>query len=642
MIRFLQNPTRGRKFVLGAILAVVIVSMVLYLGNYFAGGGAAGQQGVYAVIGDQVVTTQQIQDMARRQGRRQFPNGYPEQFGYYLNKQAADNLVMQAALAEDAHRLGLRVTDAELADELRNGPFAAQLFPGGKFIGTDQYRAFIYDTFQLSVEQFEELVKADLLINKLRSIIEGPVTIAPEDVRKAYIDQNTKVKFEYAVLKEPELEKQVTVNDAELKAYFDKNKSRWENSIPEKRKVRYVVVDPSKIKVDITDADYQQAYQKRQDQFRLPEEVDVRHILVKTQEEAENIRKQLLNGADFAKLAKKYSQDPGSKDNGGLYKGIKRGVFVKPFEDVAFKLKPGEISEPVKTDFGYHIIKVDAHHEARQKPLDEVKAELEPIIRQEKLSSKLQQMGNSLVTEVRSQGLDKAAADHGLDVVTTDYFSSDASLPGLGNAPNFMQDVFSMKPKSPAEMVELQQGGFAVVEVVDSKPASTPTFEQVKSQVEQQLRSEKARELLTKKTQELADRAHALHSLKQAAKEVGADYKTSDFVGANAPVPELGSLSGPAAVLFDMDPGQISGPLTAGANGAVVMLDEKQQPPMAEFDAKKEQIRDGLLQRRKIEAFALYAEQVHDRMEKKQQIKINADEQKRLLGPLVAQAPKKS
>jgi len=451
------------------------------------------------------------------------------------------------------------------------------------------------------------------------------------EVQREYQKQNVKVKFDYAVLTMEDLMKQIPVNDTELRAFYDKNKARFENSIPEQRKARYVIIDTAKIPVQISDEDYQRAYKQREETYRLPEQVDVRHILVKTKEEADKVKKELDAGGKFEALAKKYSQDPGSKDNGGLYSGVERGKMVPEFDKAAFSLPVGKISDPIQTSFGYHILRVDARHEARVKPLNEVKGELEQTIHAEKAAAQAESLATAIVTEARTGGLDKAAAKNGLNVVTTDYFNQTASLPGIGGNPQFMQALFQAKPKSPADKIALPQG-FAIAEVVDVKPPSTPTFEAARTQVEQQFRNERAAEMLGKKTEELADKARSSKDLKRAAKEMGATVKTSELVSPSGQVPDLGAMSGPAAVAFDMSQGQISGPISSGRNGVVLAVTEKQEPSSADYAKQQDQVRQTLLQTKRGEVMNLFVEKLRQRMEKDGTIKINAQEAKRLMG----------
>ena len=234
-----------------------------------------------------------------------------------------------------------------------------------------------------------------------------------------------------------------------------------------------------------------------------------------------------------------------------------------------------------------------------------------------------------MLQQAKTQGLDAAAAAKGVPVVTSDFFSRKDMVPGLGPAPQFMDAVFTAAEKSPPEMAATSQG-FAVFQLLAVKPPSTPTFEEIRARVEEQFKNERSSVLLSQKTQELSDRAKTEHDLKKAAKELGATVKTSDFVLPDGQVPDIGSMTGQAAVAFTMKPGDISGPINSGANGVVISVVEVQAPTEADFAAKRDQIRDTLLQGKEQEIFGLFVTNLREQMEKSGKIKINQEEMKTL------------
>src|SRR5262249_1576472 len=162
-----------------------------------------------------------------------------------------------------------------------------------------------------------------------------------------------------------------------------------------------------------------------------------------------------------------------------------------------------------------------------------------------------------------------------------------------------------------------------VFQVVGIRPPATPTFEEVRSKVENEFKNERASVLLAQKTQELSDRAKSEHDLKKAAKELGATVKTSDFVAPDGQVPDIGSRAGQASVAFSMKPGEISGPITAGSNGVVISVLDKQQPSDQEFAAKRDEIRDSLLRTRQRDLFGMFLSNLRQQMEKSGKIKLN-------------------
>jgi peptidyl-prolyl cis-trans isomerase D len=652
MIRFLQTPGPIKKIVLSSILLIFCGAMVITLipgglGSNLNLGGPG--QGVVAKVGDQDVTHTEVVRQAQVMLRQQFPRGnaMAGQLLPFFTSRAAEQLITQKALVVEAGRMGLRATDEDLRDELQHGLYAATLFPGGKFIGQEAYEGLLQNA-DLSVPQFEEGVKQDILVRKLRNLVAASASVDDPAVRQEFEKRNTKIKFQYAVISEADIRKGIHPTDAELKAFYERNKATYNNSIPEKRKVTYAIIDTSRIasNTQVTQSDLQSYYNQHQDEYRVPEQVNVRHILIKSpapgadgkvdqkadeaaKAKAEDILKQIKAGGNFADLAKKYSEDPGSAKNGGSLSWIGKGRTVPEFEKAAFSLPKGGTSDVVKSSYGYHIIHVDDKQEAHVKSLDEVKPQIEAVLRQQKAARAAEGEANAFVTQARTSGLDKAASAKGLQVTTTDFVSRTDSLPGIGNSPQFMEAAFAQTAKSAPDMIQIPQG-FVIYQVLDIKPPATPTFDEIRSRVEEEFKNQRATELLGQKTQELADRAKAEHDLKKAAKELGATVKTSDLVDPNGQVPDIGSMTGPASAAFSLKEGEISGPINSGSNGAVLQVLEKQQPSDTDFAAKKDEVRDALLQQKQNELFGLFVNNLRQQMEKAGKIKINQEEMKGL------------
>ena len=632
MIRFLQKKGVVQKALWTIIIGIVCVSMVAFLGSYFTGAqGRTNVAGVYATVGDQPpITTEDIRTQAQQAGRQQLQGqAVPDFLLKYFMQQAAGQLVLRASVLEQAEKMGLRVTDQEVTDFFRQGDIGRQLYPNGKYVGQEQAAQIIYGISGLSAQKFQEAVKEGLLFRKLQAVVQGAVTVPPAEIETEYKKQNVKVKFDYAVVSAEDLAKKVSVTEPELRAYYEQNKAQLKDTLPEQRKIRYAVIDTSKLPVQIADADYEQEYKARQSQFKTPEQVDVRHILVKTKEQALDIKKQLEGGADFAALAKKFSDDPGSKDNGGLYKNVERGKMVPEFDKASFELPPGKISDPVQTNFGYHILKVDAHRQPGQRSLAEVKPELEEQIRARKQQQAADTLANQVVSDAKSGGLDKAAATHKLNVTTTDYVAMDAALPGIGSSPEAMSQVFTFQKNTPSRASAGQNA--VVAEVLDVKPKSTPTFEQARKQLEERFRQERAQQMLGQKTQELAEKAKASGDLKKAAKELGLAVKTSDLVPPTGQVPDIGSMSN-AEIAFDLKKGDVSPAINTGGGGAVLQIVDRQEPTAAEFDKQRDQIRERLAAQKRMQALNDFAVNVRDRMLRDGKIHINKEEETRLFG----------
>jgi peptidyl-prolyl cis-trans isomerase D len=651
MIRTLQNAGPTLKIVLGALLVIICASMAITLipgigSNVGIGAPAAG---VLATVGDQQVTLSEVQRAAKLMIQQQMPRAGAQAAMLlpYFETQAAERLISDKVQIAEAHRIGLRVSDDELRDELQHGQLGAELFPNGKFVGQEEYENMLQRA-DLTVPQFEAQIKDSILQRKLYALVSSAAYVSDAEVKDEFERRNTKVKFDYAIITRADILKELHPTDAELKAYYDRNKATYNNSIPEKRQIKYVIVDASKLAstVTVSDQDIQAYYDQNRDQYRVPEQVKVAHILIKTpiaapgqpedqkgidaaRAKAEDVLKQVQAGGDFAKLAEKYSDDPGSAKSGGELGWIGRGRTVPEFEKAAFSLAKGQTSDLVKSSYGFHIIRVEDKQEAHVKTLAEVKAEIAEKVKQEKLTRATEAAANALLSAARSpDGFDKAAASKGDTPITTAFFSRTDNLPGLNANPQFMDTVFNEAEKSPADMAQVPQG-YVVFQLLGIQPPATPTFEEIHARVENEFKNEQAGVLLHQKIQELSDRAKAEHDLKKAAKELGASVKTSDLVAPDGQVPDIGSMSNAAAV-FALKPGEISGPITAGANAVVAELLEKQAPTDEEFAQKKDQIREALIETKQNELYGLFVTNLRKDMEKSKKLKINDQEMKNL------------
>src|SRR5579863_3425034 len=651
MIRFLQTPGPIKKIVLGGLLTVISVFMVITLvpgfgsTDFFGSNGPA--RGVVAKVAGTDITSQEVQRQARQMVQQQFPRGGAQASMLlpYFASQAAQQLIQRQALIAEAEHLGLRATDEDVRDELQHGRYSQVFFPDGNFIGQAQYEELLQQ-HDLTVPMFESDVKDEILIDKLRSLIAGSAMVSDAEIRQKFEKDNTKIKFDYAVLRKDDILKSLHPSDLELKAFYDRNKATYNNSIPEKRKIKYVLIDTAKLQgeAQVSQQELQAYYDQHRDEFRAPEQVNVRQILIKTplpgsdgkvdqkgvddaQKKAQDVLKQLKAGAKFEDLAKKYSEDPSGKD-GGSVGWIKRGGFPVPDVDkAAFSLAKGGTSDVINAGYAFVILRVEDKQDAHMKTLAEVKDQIEPVLKQQKAQQAADSEASALLSQARTAGLDKAAAAKSMPVVATDFISRTDSLPGIGASPQFTEAVFSAADKSPPDQIPVPQG-FVIYELEAIKPPATPTFEEIRSRVETEFKNERAGTLLTQKTQELSDRAKADHDLKKAAEELGATMKTSDLVLPNGQVPDIGSMAGPAVVAFTMKPGDISGPIESVSSGAVLSMIEKQDPSDQDFATKRDEIRSGILQQKQSELFGLFVENARAQMEKTGKIKINQEELK--------------
>jgi peptidyl-prolyl cis-trans isomerase D len=644
MIRFLQSEHPARKVIFVFIIGISCVAMVLFLIPGFMTDTGQTASGVLVKVGDESIATQEVQNEAQNVQQQRH---YPEMLMPLLYQQISQELVQRSALTYEAHRMGLRVSDQEIVDELRDGPYKNQFFPNGQWIGAEKYKELLSEN-NLTVDQFERNLRTQLLLRKLEALITSGVSVNDDEAYQMYKEQNQKVKFQYALLTAQDLAKSVNPSEAELKKYFEDNKQSFASAIPEKRDIQYVVIDKSKVEggIKVSDDDLRRYYADHKDEFKVPDEVKVRHILIKTARDAngnvtpeadaaakakaESVLKQVQAGGDFAQLAGKYSDDEGSKTQGGSIGWIQRGRTVPEFEKTAFSLEKGQTSGLVKTEFGYHIIRVEDKHTAHTPTFEEVKPQIEPAVRAMKAAQALDTVDRTIESQARTSGGFAAAAQkNGLQVFDSGLVTKTDSLPGVGNSPAFMQEAFAAEANNPPESVATPQGYvvFVVTKIEQPKP---PTFEEVRAQVVGQFKAMQGQRLLQSKLQELADKAHSEHDLAKAAKAMGATVKTSELVTPQQQVPDIGAMQN-AAEVFDLAPGQISGPIMLQGSGIVANVLEKQEPPRNEFEAKKDQVRDQVIQRKRNQVLQLYLANLMKQLDKDGKIKWNEQERNSLM-----------
>ena len=646
MIRFLQKENRLTKALFVVIIAAASVSMVVYLIPGLAAGGAVSSSD-YAVVyphwwnkvlsnGDEILATK-VDQQARQQIQQRNP-AYADNpmIMNFFTQQVGQQMVEQQVLLQEADRLGISAGKEDVANYLRSGPTGAVLFPNGNFIGEQQYAALVNNRLNLSVTEFEDNIRKDIVLQRLRKYVTAGVTVSDQDVRSQYLKDNIKIKFDYAVLSSDDLRKTINPSDSDLEAYFTKNAARYKNGVPEQRKITYFAFTPQQLPGGVPQPSQQEIqtyYNQHRTEYSAPETATSRHILIKldagadakadaaAKAKAEDVLKQIQNGGNFAELAKKNSDDPGSKDNGGELGPSQRGRMVPEFDNAIFTQKIGD-TKVVKSQFGYHIVQVESRQAAHEQPLNEVQTTIQATLTREKLSQAEENYARQLTDEANKQGLDKTAAAHHLEVTTTPPVAAGGTISALPDSSQIISKAFQGKQGDPAQFAATGEG-YAVFQVTATEPAHAPTFADWKSHVLDDYRTDQLPALLNQKTKELADKAQASHDLAKAAKEAGGTVKTSDLVGQTSQVPDFGAVGQVAPQLFEMSVGAISGPINAGRTGVVAKLVDKKEPTAQEIQQNFDRQRDQLRDQRQEEAFGLFANNVMANYKKKGLIRIN-------------------
>ena len=645
MIRFLQTDNRITKALLVVIIGAASVSMVVYLIPGLTGQGSTAAD-TYATIyphwysrflssGD-VVSQQRVSQLARQQMQRQKLPDSPFIVNYF-EQQAGSQLVRQQILLSEAEKLGIRATDDDVAAFLHKGQFGEYLFPNGQYIGSDRYAAFVAAQFNLSVSEFEQEVKQDILVRRLQALITAGVSVGDQEVRDSYRKQNIKVKFDYAVIASDELRKTINPSDGDLANFFKRNAARYASAVPEQRQITYFAFTPNELPgglPQVSQQEIQQYFTAHQSEYQVPDQARSKHILIKLEAgadakadaaakaKAEGILKQIQAGGNFADLAKKNSDDPGSKESGGELGFAKRGTMVPEFDTAIFNQKIGE-TKIVKSQFGYHIVQVEERQTAHAQAINEVLPTIQATIIRQKAAQAEESFARNLTSEAIKDGLQKTAAAHHLEVVTTPLVGSQGVISALPDSSAVIGKAFQSKQGDPAQFAPTGEG-YAIFQVTGVAAAHAPNFDEYKTKIAEDYRDEQLPILLNQKTKELADKARSLNDLAKAAKELGATVKTSDLVGASGQVPDFGQVGQIAPQLLDMKVGDLSGPINAQRTGVVAKIVDKQEPSPEEIAKSFDQTRDQILEQRRSEAFNVFLNSILDDYKKQKRILMNA------------------
>ena len=625
----------GIRILLGAVVLVLGGSMLLYLVPQTPGTGEASSTDTVARVGDETVSAAEVRQQLSEVEQR---NQVPKQLESLYARQILNQLVFQKEMDYEAKRLGIRVSDQERADRIRQ--FLPTAYNGDTFVGLDRYAAEVQARFQLTVPVFEELIRQGLLQDKFRKLVTDGISVGPSELQDEFNYKNEKVKLDYVFIKPEDLEAKITPDEAEIKAAFEKNKSRYQ--IPEKRVAQFGLIDLNQLRQNthISDDELKAQYQRDIQQYQVPNRVHAEHILLMTvgktdaeveeiRRKAEDILKQGRKGANFEDLAKKYSEDPGSKDKGGDLGWITQGQTVPEFEKTAFSLDKGKISDLVKTQYGFHVIKVLDKETAHTKPFDEVKDSIKvPLLlsKVDKLASDQADQMSAAIRRSNKLSLDDLAKQFHLTLGETRPVSANDPILELGNSKEAKEAIFRLRQGELSLPVRTDRG-YLVLSVKQILPAHPGSLEEVRDRIVTELKQQKAMELAHTKADDLAKRAKAGEKFDAAAKALGLDAKTSDLLARDGSI--TGAVSGKqVAAAFQLKAGDVGAPLNVGANWFVYRVAEKQEPNPADFEKQKKDLTDQVLQAKRNLAFEAFRTSLEARLRQEGKLQIMSDKLK--------------
>ena len=629
----LDRMRRHRDWLKWSLGLVCVAFVLFYIPDFLRGSGAdaASSDTIAKVEGHEIRSGE-----FRRTYQAQL-QAYRSAYGGNMNEQLLKQLGVErqilqqmvderAALAQ-AERLGISVSD----EEVRQRIFAMPAFQeNGGFIGETRYQQLLrMQRPPMIPSEFEDNVRRGLAVEKLRASLTDWLSVPDKELEREYRRRNDKVKLAVVSFTADSFRTQVTAADAEIASHFEAHKDQFK--IPEKRKIRYVLIDieAMRAKVVVPQADIERAYNNNSQQYETPEQVRASHILLKTEgkddatvkAKAEELLKQARAGADFAELAKKNSEDEASAKNGGDLDYFGRGRMVPEVDQAVFAMQPGQISDLVKTQYGYHVIKLADKKAATTRPLAEVRQQLADQLAYERAQAQATDLSSSLEKQIsKPADLDKVAKAQGLSVQESGFFARDEPILGLGPSPEAANRAFEMKPNDVAGPLRASRG-FVFETLVAKQDPYVPKLDEVKERVREEVVKEKARDASKQKAAEIAAKLKTAPDFEKAAKAAGLEAKTTDLITQDAPIPDLGAAPAVDDAAFKLPVGAVSDPIATDNGTAVIKVLERKEVTPEEWTSAKDRFREELLTDRRNRFFAAYMAKAKKNMK----IDVNAE-----------------
>lgn len=559
-------------------------------------------------IGVQVF--QQTQNALYQSYRQLFRNQPDVDLREHFNfrEMALEQLVREALLLRMAQQEGVVVTDRELYEHIAR---IAAFQEDGHF-SPQRYEAVLRSQVPpIPPQKFEAEQRQALLRNKVSALVQEGVQVSDGEIEQAYRLDHQQVAVRYVSLVPSVFEPQVTLTDETIQEYYESHRETYRE--PEQRQLRYVVISLQRFSVarEFLPEEIEAYYTQHQETFRQPEKVHVRHILFKVEDGATNTQEQavreraeqvlleLREGADFATAAAEHSEDTTTAAAGGDLGFFPRGQMVKPFEEVAFTLAPGEMSDLVRTSYGFHILRVEAKSADGIPPLGEVQQQVIAKLQQEKAEEALVTFVDDLVVglEEQPERFEEIAQQHALTVVTTPFLPVTGQLPEVKGVPDLIKKAFALPIKG-VETARSPEGEHYLVQVAEIRQPEIPTLEAVRERVVEDARRQQAIEMANKKADEMAEQVKAGASLQELATALHLEVNETGLFARRDPIPRLGRLPAFTRTAFELSPGGVSA-IHEGAQTLVLQVMEQREADMANYEAAKATYRSNLLTRKR-------------------------------------------
>ena len=631
----LDTIRRAQPLIIKTVLAGVVLAFV---GTIFLDWGW--QRGDrpdnhLATVGDEAISVREYQaaynnliEFYRRAYRERFTEEMAR--GFQLKQQALETLIQRKLLLREARRQRLAVTDAELVEQVQNYP-AFQV--DGAF---DRNRYVqVLRLSRLSPADFEQSQREELLIAKLEQVIKAGIHLTEVELREAFLHEKEQASAEYVWVDPAPFVSQVEVTEADERAHYAEGRERFRK--PEQIRAAYLLIDPQTTmsQVHVTDEQLAQYYEAHREEFRREAQVRARHILfrlspqagpeeeTRVQAQAEEVWQRVQAGEDFTTLASTFSDDPGSAQQGGDLGFFQRGAMVKPFEDAAFALQPGGVSGPVRTDFGYHLIKLEEVREAGYAPLPSVREQLHERLTREEAQrlaeAQAREVREALVTE--GAAWEDTAARFGLRLQETPLIARGEAVENIDSPAVFSQVAFALQVGEVSQPM-LVGNRYALIRLVERKDSYVPPFEDVREVVHDALMQSRAVERAQQRAEDLLAELKGGRSLEEISQLLGTQVEHTGFFSRASSIPKLGRPLDVISGVFRMPVGDAR-VFTLQEKPALVLLKERTGFDAEAYAREREQLRQRVLLQKRDRFFAHWLSDLRRMAEESKIVSLN-------------------
>ena len=568
-------------FVIFAFIGLIVVEW----GADYSGAGTNDAGDAVGVINGKTISLREFQDALRRVARQMPQEQRADQA--LLVQQVWDYYVREIILNQEYERLGFEVTDGEIASYTRNNPPQAvrefETFQTDGAFDMEKYAQFIGNPANLSdpnnqalVLWIESTIERQLLDYRLQRMLRGTAQVSPNEARQYFAEANEKVRVEYAFAPSAAADDEIEVSDEDLAAYYQENVADYEH--PDQIKLEYV---------------YFPKVASAEDSLEVKEEI-------------ERIRQEIEAGADFAELAGVVSDDEGSAARGGDLGFFGRGQMVAPFEEAAFALAPGELSEPVQTRYGWHLIKVEERLEESSGERVHARHILLRYQPSRTTEDSLRSRAEVFQEQATAEGFAATLSASSTEATTTNFLRKSQAVPGVSaNTTWLVNWFFEQEPGAVSQVIE-DDSGLWVAQLVAKRPEGTAPLDELKDRLESLVRARKKAAHAAARLEAVRREVGAGATLAQAAQNAGVEFHTPEAFARTESVEGLGRANAVIGAAFRLEKGRLSEVIEVaeGSNRGAYLLKLLEKTPVDEeqFAAQREQVVTQLQAQREQEA----------------------------------------